>query len=68
MTLPEADDQPRAMRDAGVRERGRAMLGIPHIIELTSFAEKLLVRVVSAERHWAGARLPHQVICEKREL
>jgi hypothetical protein len=35
------DDQPRSMRDAGVRERRRAMLGLPHMIALTSFAEKL---------------------------
>ena len=35
------DDQPRSMRDAGVRERRRVMLGLPHMSKLTSFAEKL---------------------------
>jgi hypothetical protein len=41
MLLPIADDQPRSMRDAGVRERRRAMLGEPHMINLTCFAERL---------------------------
>ena len=38
------DDQPRSMSDPGVRERRRAMLGLPHMIALTSFAEKLRQR------------------------
>jgi Uracil DNA glycosylase superfamily len=38
--LPEADE-PRSMRDAGVRERRKAMLGLPHMIDLTNFAKKL---------------------------
>jgi uracil-DNA glycosylase len=41
MTLPEADYLPRSMQDAGVRERRRAMLGLDHITELTSFAAEL---------------------------
>ncbi len=41
MTLPQADDWPRSMRDAGVRQRRRAMLGLPHMVQLKTFAEKL---------------------------
>ncbi|MDQ2954782.1 MAG: uracil-DNA glycosylase [Pseudomonadota bacterium] len=44
MTLPETDYRPRSMRDAGVRERRRAMLGLPHMVELTKFAAKLRSR------------------------
>lgn len=39
--LFEADDQPRSMRDPAVRARRRAMLGLPHMIELTSYAKRL---------------------------
>jgi hypothetical protein len=35
------DDQPRSMRDAGVRERRKAMLGDPHVIELMKFVKEL---------------------------
>jgi uracil-DNA glycosylase len=38
------DDQPRSMRDAGVRERRRAMLDDPHMIDLTRFAKELRLR------------------------
>lgn len=38
------DDQPYSMRDAGVRERRRAMLDLPRMKNLTSFAEKLRKR------------------------
>ena len=41
MTFPEADDQPRSMRDSRVRAQRRAMLGLPHMIALKTFAEKL---------------------------
>ena len=41
MMSPEADDQPRSMGDARVRERRKAMLGCPHMIDLTEFADKL---------------------------
>ena len=37
-------DQPRSMRDAGVRARRTAKLDDPHMIKLTSFAEKLRQR------------------------
>ena len=39
--LFEAASQPRSMRDPAVRERRRAMLGLPHMIELASYAERL---------------------------
>ncbi len=35
------DDYPRSMRDAGVRERRKAMLGHPHVAALTTYAAKL---------------------------
>jgi len=38
MTLP---DQPRSMHDAGVRARRRTMLGLPHMVQLKTFAERL---------------------------
>jgi G:T/U-mismatch repair DNA glycosylase len=41
MMSPEADDQPRSMRDADVRTQRSAMLGCPHMIDLTKFAEEL---------------------------
>jgi hypothetical protein len=39
--LFEADDQPRSLRDPAARERRRAMLGLPHMIELASYAKRL---------------------------
>ena len=44
MMSPEADDQPRSMCDAGVRERRKAMLGCRHMIGLTKFAKELRER------------------------
>jgi hypothetical protein len=41
MRLREGDDRPRTMRHAVVRERRKAMLDLPHIIQLKTFAEKL---------------------------
>jgi len=38
------DDAPRSMRDAAVRERRKAMLGLPHVAALTAFAAKLRER------------------------
>jgi len=38
------DDAPRSMRDAGVRERRKAMLGLPHVAKLSTFAAKLRER------------------------
>jgi G:T/U-mismatch repair DNA glycosylase len=38
---PEADDQPRSMRDADVRTQQSAMLGCPHMIDLTKFVDEL---------------------------
>src|SRR5947207_12163253 len=35
------DESPRSMRDAGVRERRRAMLHLPHVAPLTAYAAKL---------------------------
>ena len=35
------DDAPRSMRDAGVRERRKAMLHLPHVADLTKFAAQL---------------------------
>ncbi len=40
----EADDRPRSMRDAGVRERRRAMLHQPHVEPLTAYAAELRER------------------------
>jgi hypothetical protein len=44
MMSPEAADQPRSMRDAEVRTQRSSMLGYPHIIDLTKFAEELRER------------------------
>src|ERR1700733_350011 len=38
------DDDPRSMRDAGGRQRRRAMLTLPHIAPLTAYAAKLRLR------------------------
>jgi hypothetical protein len=38
---PAYDDQPRSMRDPAVRERRKAMLNLPHMLALKTFAEKL---------------------------
>jgi hypothetical protein len=38
------DDGPRSMRDAGVRQRRRAMLTLPHVAKLTAYAAKLRLR------------------------
>jgi uracil-DNA glycosylase len=38
------DDSPRSMRDAGVRQRRRAMLSLPHVAPLTAYAAKLRLR------------------------
>lgn len=38
------DDAPRSMRDAGVRERRKRMLNLPHIAPLTAYAAKLRAR------------------------
>jgi hypothetical protein len=38
------DDAPRSMRDAGVRERRRAMLSLPHVVPLTAYAARLRER------------------------
>lgn len=35
------DDGPRSMRDAGVRERRRGMLSLPHVEPLTAYAARL---------------------------
>ena len=43
-SLPNADDRPRSMREAGVRERRRAMLHQPHVELLTSYVAKLRQR------------------------
>jgi hypothetical protein len=37
----EAVKQPRSMRDPAVREQRRDMLGLPHMIELASYAKRL---------------------------
>jgi len=42
--LGNDDDWPRSMRDAGVRQRRRAMLTQPHIAPLTAYAAKLRQR------------------------
>ena len=42
--LIDLDETLRSMRDAGVRERRRAMLGKPHIAPLTAYAAKLRER------------------------
>jgi hypothetical protein len=39
-TMPN-DDQLRSMRDPAVCEHRRAMLSLPHMIQLKTFAEKL---------------------------
>ena len=44
MMSPEADDQPRSMRDADVRTQRSAMLGCPHMIDLKKFAKELRER------------------------
>jgi hypothetical protein len=44
MMSPEADDQPRSMRDTDVRTQRSAMLGCPYMIDLTKFAEELRER------------------------
>ncbi|MGH9645725.1 MAG: uracil-DNA glycosylase [Bryobacteraceae bacterium] len=41
---PMKDDYPRSMRDAGVRDRRRAMLTLPHVAPLTAYAAKLRLR------------------------
>lgn len=38
------DDAPRSMRDPAVRERRKAMLGLPHVSGLAAFAAKLRER------------------------
>lgn len=38
-------DAPRSMRDAGVRERRRGMLGMPHVAPLTAYAARLRARI-----------------------
>src|SRR5690242_12415653 len=38
------DDYPRSMRDAGVRQRRRAMLTLPHVAPLTAYAAELRLR------------------------
>jgi hypothetical protein len=40
----EGDDAPRSLRDAAVRERRKAMLGLPHIAPLTAYAARLRER------------------------
>ncbi len=43
-TVRLGDDAPRSMRDAGVRERRKAMLSLLHVAPLTAFAAKLRER------------------------
>jgi hypothetical protein len=38
------DDGPRSMRNAGVRERRRGMLSLPHVAALTTYAARLRER------------------------
>ena len=38
------DDNPRSMRDDGVRQRRRAMLNLPHVAPLTAYAARLRLR------------------------
>jgi hypothetical protein len=40
-TAHNDDDAPRSMRDAGVRERRKAMLNLSHVAPLTAYAAKL---------------------------
>jgi hypothetical protein len=42
----QGDDGPRSMCDAGVRERRRGMLSLPHVAPLTSYAARLRDRAV----------------------
>src|SRR5262249_9080241 len=44
LTISHPDDRARSMRDAGVRERRKAMLCEPHIGPLTAFAAELRKR------------------------
>jgi hypothetical protein len=43
------DDAPRSMRDAGVRERRKQMLHLPHIAPLTAYAARLRKRAASIQ-------------------
>ena len=43
-TLQDAPLHPRSMRDPAVRERRRAMLGLPHVAPLTALANNLRQR------------------------
>jgi hypothetical protein len=43
-TIFSEPDRPRSMRDAGVRERRRAMLNLPHVAPLTAYAAALRER------------------------
>ena len=40
----EGDDAPRSLRDAAVRERRKAMLGLPHVAPLTAYVARLRER------------------------
>ena len=42
--MTTVDDAPRSMRDAGVRERRKLMLDLPHVAPLTAYAAKLRER------------------------
>lgn len=41
---PMVDEEPRSMRDAGVRQRRQSMLALPHVAPLSSYAAKLRLR------------------------